>query len=675
MLSSSDANENKNGAALVINTAANAQSVPKLLRSNIVSLLLPKLNSHDEDLVMKACWAVNNLSVHDEGRNACFSGGVLQYFGKVLQSRSSEVIKKASWALTNLARNPEAQKEIIRGSVFTGLVNVLNYGKDDEEKGFVLQPLCNLVLDANNQLAFKNAGGLAAAVKLMSSTVDKTQELSVTLISFVTTNHDSIRDELVDHGVLYPLSDLLNGSKTGKLQEYAINSLVNLSLSEHAEKAILQQGAVRPVVGLLSSSDPRLQQQAAMLLSNLLTNKDIRESVRYYAWVDPLLKLMRTGDSSTLQQALRVIINITFDEHCRYQLQKADATSVINGITSSNSDNAVYGLSNTAIKNLSVPVSAAIQGEVNNRLATGSVEQINAPRAAQQAKADYDLGGLNDVLNSYGGSASSTPAKKPTPASKPVDDLDDILGSISTPTRKPDPPKPASNPPKPAQAKSSGYDLDLDDLLGDVSKPAPKPAAHQSQVKAPPPKKNDLDDIDDLLAGIDLGTNKKAPPPKAQAPPPQPSRHDDIDDLLSDFDTGNRKQPQGRSTVKAPPPKSNDLDDIDNLLADMTPSRQTGGASRNAPNPRASAAADDIDDLLNGIGGYGGSGGGYGGAGGGRGQSSYSSNYGDDIDDLLSDLSGPPRASNRNQPANRGQSTRAPSGLDAIDDLLADLTG
>jgi hypothetical protein len=129
LLSSNDPNENKNGAALVINTAANSHSVPKLINAKIVSLLLPKLNSPDEDLVAKTCWAINNLCVHDGGRSACHGGGVLQHFGKVLQNPSSEVIQKACWALTNLSRNNEAQKEIVRGPIFTGLVNVLTYGK------------------------------------------------------------------------------------------------------------------------------------------------------------------------------------------------------------------------------------------------------------------------------------------------------------------------------------------------------------------------------------------------------------------------------------------------------------------------------------------------------------------------------------------------------------------
>jgi hypothetical protein len=663
LLNSSDATENKNGAALVINQAANAHSVPKLLKANVVALLLPKLNHPDDDLVMKTCWAVNNLCVHEDGRNACYSGGVLNYFGKVLQKTSSEVIKKACWALTNLARNADAQRDIVKGNVFTSLVHILIYGTNDEEKGFALQPLCNLVLEANNQLAFKNANGISAVVKLLSSNVEKTQELAVTLVSFVTTNHDSIRNELVEHGVLPPLCVLLNGSKTGKMQEYAINSLVNLSLSEHAEKAILHQHAVKPVVGLLSSDDPRLAQQAAMLLSNLLTNKDIRESVRYFGWVDPVLKLVRSGDPNTLQQILRVIINICFDEPCRYLLQKADAAKVINSVTQNANDNNIYNLSSTAIKNLSVPVSAVVQNEVQQKLSSGGIEKVNAPRAKQQeARNEIDHNDVDAVLKSFGGGHSSKPAASHQPAhhqqqsykppSKPAhDDLDDLLKDDF----KPAPSKQPTHAAKPPPPKNN-YD-DLDNLLNDI-KPASKPAAAAPQKHNPPPaqskasQKSDLLDIDDLLSGIDTA------PKKTTAPPPKPPahHHDDIDDLLAGFDVPKPKPAQHK------PPPSHDLDDIDDILSGMGGSSRPPAPQHNKGGAKAPAhhqsKGDDIDDLLDGIGSMS-MGGGY--------RGSYG---GDDIDDLLSDLSEPNHRQSGNTRGRGGS-----SGLEAIDDLLNDLTG
>jgi hypothetical protein len=294
--------------------------------------------------------------------------------------------------------------------------------------------------------------------------------------------------------------------------------------------------------------------------------------------------LVRSRDPATIQQVLRVIINIAFDEHCRYQLQKADAAAVIQAATSQASDNTVFSLSSTALKNLSVPVPAAVQADVNHKHSSGHVEHISAPKASQQGKSEIDLKGLENVLGAYG---SSGGAKKPTPAPhshqahshtpqahahvqthkppppKPVDDLDDLLDF--QPTKKPEPvksytpppPKPVAQP-TPAASRGTGYDYDLDDLLHDV-KPAAKPVSAPKSTP-PPPKaapKNDLDDIDDLLAGID--TSKK--------PPPKPAAHDDIDDLLADIEPHHHHKPAPVKSTPAKAPPKTDLDNIDDLLA------------------------------------------------------------------------------------------------------------
>jgi hypothetical protein len=81
-----------------------------------------------------------------------------------------------------------------------------------------------------------NSGGLRPAVNLLRARDDKTKEMAVTLVSFVTTNHDSVREALLNAGVLPPLSNIINGDGTTRMQELAINALVNLSLSDAAGK-------------------------------------------------------------------------------------------------------------------------------------------------------------------------------------------------------------------------------------------------------------------------------------------------------------------------------------------------------------------------------------------------------------------------------------------------------
>jgi len=649
LLASSDVTDNRNGVALVINAAATSANVPEILSQGIINLLLPKLRSDNADLVMKACWAVNNLCVHEKTRDAIYQNGVLEYMPAVLRSTDPEVLKKAAWALTNLSRSQQAQKDLVRHGTFRSLIGLLTSAPSEEVRGAALQPLCNLVLDAENQNEFLRQGGVPATVALLSSREEKNRELAVTLVSFVTTNHDSVRDALVDAGALRPLKNLVEGAGTPKEQEYAINSLVNISLSDHGEGAIADQGVLPAVVGLLSASLPKLRQQSAMLLSNLLTNRKVREKIRYIGWVDPVLDIARGEDPGELQQILRVVINIAFDGHCRALLVKRGAERVLTDAQRRVKDPTVQSLSTTALKNLSVPVASDVQGEVDDALASGkATTRVAAPEARQKAAID-DLAALDALVGDIAkgkrehhvtspgaanvDSSASRPAPQHSGKGAGRDLLDELITDLPAPSR---PVAKASPAPAKASPASAGKKHDpLDDLLSDLPPPRSNQAGASVSVSVGTPKKetsapakrNDtLDEIDALLAG---SSNKPAPK-KANV-----SALDDLDALLAP--SPSKGHSSGPPPPPPPPAPSRGQDDIDDLLS---------GFDKPRPSPapaKSSSAADELDALLGGMGP----------------SSSANSNS---IDDLLSGLDSGSGSGKKKQ------------GMDAIDDLLADLT-
>jgi len=547
----------------------------------------------------------------------------------VLRNDDPEVVKKACWALTNLSRNQEAQKELVRSGTFKSLIGLLGDPSNDI-RGAVLQPLCNLVLDAENQSQFERSGGVAPVVKLLHAGDEKTKELAVTLISFVTTNHDSVRNALVKEGVLPLLGDLVEGSGTEKMQEYAINSLVNLSLSDDAEQAIADQGVLSPVVGLLSSSSPKLQQQAAMLLSNMLTNRNVREKIRYVGWVDPVLDIAKTNEVEALQQIIRVIINITFDAHCRSLLVKRGAEKVVGDITKRVDEPTVQNLCTTALKNLSVPVASDVQHDVEEALRTGEAVNRIAPPEARRKDKTNDLSGLDDLLGDLAtgkrdhevksvgqktvdntlsrpapSSESSVTTLAPPPSMKPkavpssgADPLDDILNGLGGGSSSSSTPAKKAPPPSKHQAALD----DIDSLLADT--PSSKPSSSQNQQAH--------SDLDDILNSI----------PRKSAAKPTTSNTSDIDDILAGLD--------GPSSSSS---KNSGMDDIDDLLNGI-----------DEPSSSTQQSHDDIDDLLAGID-----------------EPSSGGGGGDDIDDLLAEFGSGPSDNS--------------SAITDIDDLLSDITG
>lgn len=612
LLQSNDEIDNRNGCALVINAAATASNVPEILNQGCIPLIVRKMTSTNDDLKMKCCWAINNLCVHDSGREAVHRAGVVNHFPAILSSGDTETIKKASWALTNLARHPQAAQEIVRSGCFAALIRILSTG-DNEQKLAVLQPLCNLVLDPDHQQSFLQAQGLKPVVALLGSSDEKTKELAVTLVSFITTSHDNVRESLLKLEVLRPLNRILNGEGTQKMQELTLNTLVNLSLADVAEEAILNQGSVSAVVGLLSSPVLQLQTQAAMLLSNLLGNAAIRAHIRYLNWLDPLYSLIQSAPSASVQQAVRCIVNVTFDHHCRYQLTRSGAEQKLRSAASRTGDSTVASLVDTACKNFGVSVAADIQREVDEALRAGRITNVAAP-SAQKARVVDDFAGLDELLG------NSAPAPKPQPSyakpapiqrqqSNALDELDDLLDDI--PSKKPTPvvaaaPKPSFAPPPPAAKKPQPAEFDdLDNLLGNMSTPAPAPKPVAPKPAAPKPAQNNfggLDDLDALLG--DMAPAPPKPTPKA-APVHQNSGLDDIDSLLADMAPARASNNNFRGGGD---------DDIDSLLADLDNDRSRG---------QSNYGDQSIDDLLAGLG---------------PSSGSRPSHSRDAIDDLLNDL-------------------------------------
>jgi hypothetical protein len=626
LLQSNDEIDNRNGCALVINAAATASNIPDIINQGCIPLIVRRMNTNNDDLKMKCCWAINNLCVHDNGREAVHRAGVVNHFPAVLQSHDPETLKKACWALTNLARHPQAAQEIVRSGSFAGLIKILSTG-DAETKAAALQPLCNLVLDPDHQLSFLQSQGLRPVIPLLSSSDSRTKELSVTLVSFITTSHDQIREALLQLEVLRPLNKILNGDGTEKMQELTLNTLVNLSLADIAEEAILNQGSVSAVVGLLNSPVLQLKTQAAMLLSNLLGNANIRAHIRYLGWMDPLFAIIQSAPAQSVQQAVRCIVNITFDNHCRYMLTRSGAEQKLKAANSRLGDSTISSLVETACKNFGVLVAADIQREVDEALRSGRVQNVAAP-SSHKAQTVDNFAGLDELL---GGSAPAPKpaAKKPatSQATRQFDDLDDLLGDA-----------PAKKPSAPSHTQHK-FD-ELDDLLSDVgSKPKPAPVQHQQkpapvQSKPPPKPSTDFNDLDDLLN--DLPSSKPATNYRPQTTANNFGGLDDLDALLGDMSVST----PAKNTHK--PPSSHGLDDIDSLLADMTPApRSSNTGFRNQPD-------DDIDSLLADLDNN-------------RGSSRYGGHADQSIDDLLAGL-GP------------STSHRPSHGHDAIDDLLNDLT-
>eukprot|EP01129_Flabellula_baltica_P007571 TRINITY_DN2967_c0_g1_i1.p1 TRINITY_DN2967_c0_g1~~TRINITY_DN2967_c0_g1_i1.p1 ORF type:complete len:679 (-),score=165.79 TRINITY_DN2967_c0_g1_i1:90-2039(-) len=629
-----------NGCALIINAAAQPGNIPGLCATNVIQLIGRIIDSFNGDPLLKACWAISNLTVHDQSREAVYVAGIVPKLARGLRSGDTEIITKTCWAITNLARHPQAQAEIVNSGLLSTLTDLLKNSSEDI-KSIALQPICNIVVHDEYQLLFRRNQGLHPVINLMSSQNERTKELAVTLISFITTTHDSIREDIVNMGGLRPLCVILtdNGAAP-RLKELALNSLINLSIAESNENTIVEQGVIPSVIQLMTDDNEALKCNSAMLLSNLFTNEQARIRVRNLNWCSPVLNNIRSGSLQLVTQLVRVIINITFDEYCRHQLVKAGAETILDQADVRLKNGQLSGLVTSALKNLSVPVSDSTMQAVGD---------APAPSTERYVEPSVTVNISNTVSNvSTPPAGTNKPANVNTPPPAKHDDIDDILGEISS--------------------------------LGSTTK-VEKKTTTPPQKQTPPPKSNASDALDDILDDIASLTNdkKNAPPPKKETPPPTTvttttktssnNSNDltDIDDILADLgnpvpkkvsvtasveSSGSRNRPVTQRVSQA---FRDDFNDIDALLSGIS---DDDLLTFNEPTT-TTVDFGDIDDLLNDLGGS-------------KptkqpAPAKSTTNF-DDIDDILADLSSGPSAKNESP------KTTSKSDMDAIDDLLAELT-
>jgi len=401
----------------------------------------------------------------------------------------------------------------------------------------------------------------------------------------------------------------MNDDSETRLRELALTSLVNLSIAESNENTIIEQGVIGSVLRLVTTCEnERLSTTGCMLLSNLLTNENARAKIRGSDWLNPIIQLIKSNSVELVIQVVRIIINIAFDEICRYQLVQAQTETLLKAADSRLKNKNLSDLIASALKNLSVPVSEEISGSRGNTGNTGNtgttqtrpqkndidniLEDMQTqtyvpPKTQTQTQTRTEIRTETNPRGTINQTKTETKTFSPqvqqsrnvsvevknnTPKST-LDDLDDILKDITT---------------QPLTSNKTTTNIMEQTKLKD------RPITQRISQKY----KNDFDDIDQLLSGMNtenlddvvMETNFEEPNEEIEKKDPY-----DIDDILNDID-----KPQN-----TPPPRNTtNLDDIDDILKDLTSTPKstpkTTLKTNNETLVRTSTSTDldSIDELL-----------------------------------------------------------------------------
>jgi len=356
------------------------------------------------------------------------------------------------------------------------------------------------------------------------------------LLSNLLTN-PQIREHIRYLSWAEPMGSILQNGATGSVSQ-VVRCIVNISHDDHCRHICVKQGLGAKIKAAASRvRDDDISDLAKTACSNL----DIGVAGNIVSEVDEALRTGRVtkvvAPTSTLKHTAKNDFE-GLDDLLGAHKSNAKPTPTtqskpvskpaLDDLDSLLNETVTVSYKPPVRNNNPAPVQPKVEPKKNNFDELDDLLGNTNSKPVTQSKQTSNFDDLDDLLG------PSKPVAKPTPKNAQFDDLDDLLSEMGN--------KPVAKPqPTPTNTNSKASMTDLDDLLGNLTaKPTPKPT----------PKRDDMDDIDSLLAEM-------SPPSKATN---TKRNDDDIDSLLADLGSNKTatRQSHQRST-----------NEIDDLLADL----------------------------------------------------------------------------------------------------------
>lgn len=161
--------------------------------------------------------------------------------------------------------------------------------------------------DTDNRVVIASCGALSPLIKLLRSSDTLTQEYAVTTLLNLSLN-DNNKISIADAEAIEPLIHVLQTGSPGA-KENSAATLYSLSVFEGNKIKIGNSGAIGPLVELLGSGTPRGKKDAATALFNLSTTTDNRIGIVKAGAVKHLIDLMDPA-TGMVDRAVVVLANL-----------------------------------------------------------------------------------------------------------------------------------------------------------------------------------------------------------------------------------------------------------------------------------------------------------------------------------------------------------------------------
>eukprot|EP00873_Tetraselmis_striata_P008985 jgi/Tetstr1/429249/TSEL_001911.t2 len=276
-----------------------------------------------------AAGALESLALDGGAQRAAAAAGAVPALLRLLAPGHDGCRVRAGKVLTNLALEAGLRAEMLAGGAVPALVRMLSRGEAAPVRDAAASAVENLALHGSGAAALAARGGaLPGLVDLLRSGSALAVEAAAGALENLALA-DALRGAVVDAGAVPPLVELLGAG--GGAAEAAAGALQNLALDAAAREEVVAAGGVAGLVGLLGASEPGAAEAAAGALGNLALNSNGRALLGATGGAPRLVALLGGGDAAA-EAAAGAVENASLDERLARQLVDAGAVEALASI-------------------------------------------------------------------------------------------------------------------------------------------------------------------------------------------------------------------------------------------------------------------------------------------------------------------------------------------------------
>ncbi|PHU01371.1 hypothetical protein BC332_31158 [Capsicum chinense] len=159
----------------------------------------------------------------------------------------------------------------------------------------------------------ENDEKILSLIQDLSSSQLEVQRKAVKKIRMLSKENSENRTVIVNNGAIPPLVQLLSYPDS-RIQEHAVTALLNLSIDETNKKLISKEDSIPAIIEILQNGSVGAKENSAAALFSLSMLDDNKEAIGSLKGIPPLIELLRNGTVRGKKDAITALFNLCCSE-------------------------------------------------------------------------------------------------------------------------------------------------------------------------------------------------------------------------------------------------------------------------------------------------------------------------------------------------------------------------